>query len=87
MPENRHNIPVYAGKDENMKTSFFKRLTAGILSFIMLMSAVNFSAFADFVIGTDSNKQKLYVSYFNSYYDFWGTNGTSIKGFNRILLQ
>ena len=63
-----------------MKTSFFKRLTAGILSFIMLMSAVNFSAFADFVIGTDSNKQKLCVSYFNSYYDFGGTNGTSIKG-------
>ena len=80
MPEIRHNIPVYVGKEENMKTSFFKRLTAGILSFIMLMSAVNFSAFADFVIGTDSNKQKLYVSYFNSYYDFGGTNGTSIKG-------
>lgn len=87
MPEIRHNIPVYVGKEENMKTSFFKRLTAGILSFIMLMSAVNFSVFADFVIGTDSNKQKLYVSYFNSYYDFWGTNGTSIKGSNRILLQ
>ena len=64
-----------------MKTSFLKRLTAGILSFIMLMSAVNFSVFADFVIGTDDGKQKLYVSYFNSYYDFGGTNGTSVKGF------
>ena len=64
-----------------MKTSFLKRLTAGILSFIILMSAVNFSVFADFVIGTDSGKQKLYVSYFNSYYDFGGTNGTSVKGF------
>lgn len=63
-----------------MKTSFLKRLTAGILSFIILMSAVNFSVFADFVIGTDSGKQKLYVSYFNSYYDFGGTNGTSVKG-------
>ena len=63
-----------------MKTSFLKRLTAGILSFIMLMSAVNFSVFADFVIGTDGGKQKLYVSYFNSYYDFGGTNGTSVKG-------
>ena len=63
-----------------MKTSFLKRLTAGILSFIMLMSAVNFSVFADFVIGTDDGKQKLYVSYFNSYYDFGGTNGTSVKG-------
>ena len=63
-----------------MKTSFFKRLTAGVLSFVMLMSAVNFSVFADFVIGKDNDKQKLYVSYFNSYYDFGGTNGTSIKG-------
>ena len=63
-----------------MKTSFLKRLTAGILSFIMLMSAVNFSVFADFVIGTDGGKQKLYVSYFNSYYNFGGTNGTSVKG-------
>lgn len=63
-----------------MKTSFFKRLTAGILSLIMLMSAVNFSAFADFVIGKDNDKQKLFVSYFQSYYDFGGTNGTSIKG-------
>ena len=45
-----------------MKTSFLKRLTAGILSFIILMSAVNFSVFADFVIGTDGGKQKLYVS-------------------------
>ena len=42
--------------------------------------SVNFSVFADFVIGTDSGKQKLYVSYFNSYYDFGGTNGTSVKG-------
>ena len=80
-------IPVYVGKEENMKTSFFKRLTAGILSLIMLLSAVNFSAFADFVIGADGGKQKLYVSYFNSYYDFGGTNGTSVKGSNRILLQ
>ena len=80
MPDFRHNIPVYTGKEENMKTSFLKRLTAGILSFIMLMSAVNFSVFADFVIGTDDGKQKLYVSYFNSYYDFGGTNGTSVKG-------
>ena len=80
MPDFRHNIPVYTGKEENMKTSFLKRLTAGILSFIMLMSAVNFSVFADFVIGTDAGKQKLYVSYFNSYYDFGGTNGTSVKG-------
>ena len=80
MPDFRHNIPVYAGKEENMKTSFFKRLTAGILSLIMLMSAVNFSAFADFVIGKDNDKQKLFVSYFQSYYDFGGTNGTSIKG-------
>ena len=80
MPDFRHNIPVYTGKEENMKTSFLKRLTAGILSFIMLMSAVNFSVFADFVIGTDSGKQKLYVSYFNSYYDFGGTNGTNVKG-------
>ena len=63
-----------------MKTSFFKRLTAGILSLIMLLSAVNFSAFADFVIGKDNDKQKLFVSYFQSYYDFGGTNGTSIKG-------
>ena len=80
MPDFRHNIPVYTGKEEKMKTSFLKRLTAGILSFIILMSAVNFSVFADFVIGTDSGKQKLYVSYFNSYYDFGGTNGTSVKG-------
>jgi uncharacterized surface anchored protein len=80
VPDFRHNIPVYTGKEENMKTSFLKRLTAGILSFIMLMSAVNFSVFADFVIGTDDGKQKLYVSYFNSYYDFGGTNGTSVKG-------
>ena len=63
-----------------MKTSFLKRLTAGFLSFIMLMSAVNFSVFADFVIGKDNGKQKLFVSYFQSYYDFGGTNGTSIKG-------
>ena len=81
MPDFRHNIPVYTGKEEKMKTSFLKRLTAGILSFIILMSAVNFSVFADFVIGTDSGKQKLYVSYFNSYYDFGGTNGTSVKGY------
>ena len=53
MPDFRHNIPVYTGKEEKMKTSFLKRLTAGILSFIILMSAVNFSVFADFVIGTD----------------------------------
>ena len=66
MPEIRHKIPVYVGKEENMKTSFFKRLTAGILSFIMLMSAVNFSVFADFVIGTDGGKQKLYVSSANN---------------------
>jgi uncharacterized surface anchored protein len=81
VPDFRHNIPVYTGKEEKMKTSFLKRLTAGILSFIILMSAVNFSVFADFVIGTDSGKQKLYVSYFNSYYDFGGTNGTSVKGY------
>ena len=80
MPEIRRNYPVCVGKEENMKTSFFKRLTAGILSLIMLMSAVNFSAFADFVIGKDNDKQKLFVSYFQSYYDFGGTNGTSIKG-------
>lgn len=49
-----------------MKTSFLKRLTAGILSFIMLMSAVNFSVFADFVIGKDNDKQKLYVSSANN---------------------
>ena len=49
-----------------MKTSFLKRLTAGFLSFIMLMSAVNFSVFADFVIGTDGGKQKLYVSSANN---------------------
>lgn len=66
MPDFRHNIPVYTGKEENMKTSFLKRLTAGILSFIILMSAVNFSVFADFVIGTDSGKQKLYVSSANN---------------------
>ena len=80
MPEIRRNYPVCVGKEENMKTSFFKRLTAGILSLIMLLSAVNFSAFADFVIGKDNDKQKLFVSYFQSYYDFGGTNGTSIKG-------
>lgn len=66
MPEIRHNIPVYMRKEENMKTSFLKRLTAGFLSFIMLMSAVNFSVFADFVIGTDGGKQKLYVSSANN---------------------
>lgn len=49
-----------------MKTSFLKRLTAGFLSFIMLMSAVNFSVFADFVIGKDNDKQKLYVSSANN---------------------
>lgn len=66
MPEIRHNIPVYMRKEENMKTSFLKRLTAGFLSFIMLMSAVNFSVFADFVIGKDNDKQKLYVSSANN---------------------
>lgn len=66
MPEIRHNIPVYTRKEEKMKTSFLKRLTAGILSFIMLMSAVNFSVFADFVIGADGGKQKLYVSSANN---------------------
>jgi hypothetical protein len=66
VPDFRHNIPVYTGKEEKMKTSFLKRLTAGILSFIILMSAVNFSVFADFVIGTDGGKQKLYVSSANN---------------------
>lgn len=66
MPDFRHNIPVYTGKEEKMKTSFLKRLTAGILSFIILMSTVNFSVFADFVIGTDGGKQKLYVSSANN---------------------
>lgn len=66
MPDFRHNIPVYTGKEEKMKTLFLKRLTAGILSFIILMSAVNFSVFADFVIGTDGGKQKLYVSSANN---------------------